>query len=60
MTQSSEAVAKEVDERTAAMTPMRRLGKTDEVADAVVFLAGGRSSYITGTVLMVDGGYTQR
>lgn len=60
MTQSSEAVAKEVHERTTAMTPMRRLGKADEVADAVVFLPGGRSSYITGTVLMVDGGYTQR
>lgn len=60
MTQNDAAVKKEVEERVARTTPMRRLGTADEVADAVLFLAGGRSSYITGVVLMVDGGYTQR
>lgn len=49
------AVAKE---KTEQWTPMRRFGTADEVADAVVFLASGRSSYIAGTALMVDGGYT--
>lgn len=39
-----------------AMTPMGRLGKPEEVADAVVFLAGPHSSYVTGQVLAVNGG----
>ena len=35
--------------------PMGRLGKTTEVGEAVLFLAGENSSYITGTVLYVTG-----
>ena len=38
--------------------PLRRLASPEEVADAVVFLASSESSYITGAVLPVDGGYT--
>lgn len=38
------------------LVPMRRFGKTDEVADAVMFLAGSKASYITGSVLEVNGG----
>jgi 2-hydroxycyclohexanecarboxyl-CoA dehydrogenase len=37
-------------------TPMRRLGKPHEVADAVLFLASDRASFITGQVLSVNGG----
>ena len=38
--------------------PLRRLATPGEIADAVVFLASPESSYITGAVLPVDGGYT--
>ena len=39
-----------------AQTPVGRLGKPEEVAEAVVFLASPRSSYVTGQVLAVNGG----
>ncbi|MDH3491290.1 MAG: 3-oxoacyl-ACP reductase FabG [Gammaproteobacteria bacterium] len=37
-------------------TPMRRLGKPQEIADAVLFFASDRSNFITGQVLSVNGG----
>ncbi len=40
------------------MIPMKRFGEPEEVAAAALFLAGPASSYITGTIIMVDGGYT--
>lgn len=38
--------------------PMQRVGTVDELAPAVVFLASDASTFITGTVLVADGGYT--
>lgn len=38
------------------MVPMRRFGSTQEVADVVLFLAGEKASYITGSVVEVSGG----
>lgn len=41
-----------------AKIPMKRMGKTREVANAVVFLASDEASYITGQTLVIDGGLT--
>lgn len=40
--------------------PLRRICTPEEVADAVVFLASDKSSFITGVTLPLDGGYTAR
>jgi len=38
------------------LIPMKRFGEPEEVADAVVFLASNKASYITGAVLSINGG----
>ena len=48
--------AGERDEKIAA-TPLRRIGKPIEVAYGVLFLASDEASFITGTELVIDGGY---
>ena len=45
-----------VKEALLGQIPTKRLGSVDDVAAAVLFLAGSDSDYITGTVLGVDGG----
>ena len=41
-----------------AAVPMRRLGKPEEIAEAVVWLCSDRASYVTGQGIVVDGGFT--
>ena len=47
-----------VGARLAPRYPMGRIGTADEVAAAALFLASDDASFVTGTDLMVDGGYT--
>jgi 3-oxoacyl-[acyl-carrier protein] reductase len=47
---------KEIEEAWAAQAPLKRVGRPEESANAVVFLASECASYITGVSLAVDGG----
>ncbi|MBM3118851.1 MAG: 3-oxoacyl-ACP reductase FabG [Chloroflexi bacterium] len=48
----------EVQEKAAKAYPLRRLGKPQDVANVVVFLASDVASFITGQTISVSGGYT--
>jgi NAD(P)-dependent dehydrogenase (short-subunit alcohol dehydrogenase family) len=45
-------------EAMLAPIPMKRKGNPEEVSNAVLFLASEESSYMTGSVMIVDGGWT--
>ena len=47
-----------ISERRAAAVPSGRIGRPDDIAQAVLFLASPRASYINGAELLVDGGFT--
>jgi 2-deoxy-D-gluconate 3-dehydrogenase len=47
----------EVAEKFLARLPLGRFGKPDDVARVVLFLASGASDYVTGSVVLADGGY---
>jgi NAD(P)-dependent dehydrogenase (short-subunit alcohol dehydrogenase family) len=48
----------EVNAGFAAQTPLGRLAEVEEVAEPVVFLLGDQAAFVTGTDLLVDGGFT--
>ena len=55
----TDAQIDQLKEGVAARTPLGRVGTSDEIANAVVFLASDESSYMTGADLFVDGGAAQ-
>lgn len=56
LTHHLEAAGAEAQRLAGLSTPMRRIGRSDEVAAAVVWLCSGQSSFITGVTLPIDGG----
>lgn len=55
-TDMSESVRNKAGDMIKKLIPMRRIGKPEDIARVVVFLASEDSSYLTGQVLTVDGG----
>ncbi|HVI33238.1 glucose 1-dehydrogenase [Phenylobacterium sp.] len=55
--QADEAAAREA---TAALHPLGHMGEPDDIAWACVYLGSDESKFVTGTELVVDGGYTAR
>lgn len=45
------------DQYEASTIPFQRLGKTEDIAEMVLFLASEKANYITGQIISVDGGY---
>ena len=56
VTDMTDSLPEEQKEGLASQIPMGRLGTVEEVADAVLFLASSRGSYITGQTIHVNGG----
>jgi 3(or 17)beta-hydroxysteroid dehydrogenase len=57
------ASAEDQDQRRATfaqMSPMNRVGTAEDIANAILFLAGDESSFVTGRELVVDGGHLVR
>lgn len=51
---------KRATDNTIKMIPLSRMGEGEDIAEAVAYLASEKASYVTGQVLIVDGGYTLR
>jgi NAD(P)-dependent dehydrogenase (short-subunit alcohol dehydrogenase family) len=56
--QGDDEMARQFRTYIETMTPMGRIGRPEEVAAAIAFLSGPDASYVTGTELYVDGGWT--
>ena len=52
----TDVLPEEARQQAIAMTPLGRLGTSEDIAEAVAFFASSGASFITGQVLSVDGG----
>ena len=59
-TEMTHSAGQELVDWVIDMTPMRRLGHPQEVADLVAFLCSDKSNFITGQIIDIDGGYSWR
>ncbi len=50
--------AREIRETVPSLIPMARIGRPEEIAQGILFLASDESSYMTGADLVIDGGFT--
>ena len=57
-TPMTDAQDPEISAGLVASTPLGRAGRAEEVANAILFLASNEASYVTGSQLVVDGGFT--
>jgi len=57
-TDMTKGAGKELIEQFQLQTPLKRIAKPEELARAILFLASDDASYITGHILVVDGGYS--
>ncbi len=53
-----QALDDELLQQLISLHPMARLGRPEEIANGFLFLASDEASFVTGTTLMVDGGFT--
>jgi len=58
-TAAMDGMPKEMIDQIVSMVPMQRIGKSEEVAAAALFLASDDSTYTTGSEIFVDGGAAQ-
>lgn len=58
--EKSGADKKAVHQEEAQLQPLGRLGQPEEVAELVLFLASDKAKFITGSLQVIDGGYTAR
>lgn len=56
----AEGQGPELDRMLNTFVPMKRLGRPEEIGDAVLWLCSDAASYVTGQSISVDGGYVMR
>jgi NAD(P)-dependent dehydrogenase (short-subunit alcohol dehydrogenase family) len=51
---------KAFNDMVVSSTPLGHVGKTEDIANAALYLASDEASYVTGSIFYVDGGWTAR